>query len=64
MMDVGIREWFRWYKTPDGKPTNVFGYDEKCLDAAFTTGVIEETHDCWQKLIAGKVADKKGLWLP
>jgi len=23
---AGIREWFRWYKTPDGKPLNTFGY--------------------------------------
>merc|ERR1711988_1321868 len=24
----GIREWFRWYKTPDDKPLNGFGFDE------------------------------------
>ena len=29
----GIREWFRWYKTPDGKPINGFGHDEKLLNA-------------------------------
>lgn len=28
----GIREWFRWYKTPDDKPLNGFGFDEKALD--------------------------------
>lgn len=28
----GIREWFRWYKTPDDKPLNAFGFDEKALD--------------------------------
>lgn len=28
----GIREWFRWYKTPDDKPLNEFGFDEKALD--------------------------------
>lgn len=28
----GIREWFRWYKTPDGKPLNAFGFDEKALN--------------------------------
>merc|ERR1712146_115102 len=27
-----IRTWFRDYKTPDGKPQNAFGYDDKCLD--------------------------------
>lgn len=28
----GIREWFRWYKTPDDKPLNAFGFDEKALN--------------------------------
>ena len=32
----GIREWFRWYKTPDGKPVNGFGHGEKALSAAET----------------------------
>lgn len=27
----GIREWFRWYKTPDDKPLNGFGFEEKAL---------------------------------
>ena len=27
----GIREWFRWYKTPDDKPLNGFGFDERAL---------------------------------
>lgn len=27
----GIREWFRWYKTPDDKPLNEFGFGEKAL---------------------------------
>ena len=26
-----IRVWFRDYKTPDGKPQNAFGYNDKCL---------------------------------
>lgn len=30
----GIREWFRWYKTPDGKPVNEFGFGEKALAKA------------------------------
>ena len=30
----GIREWFRWYKTPDGKPINGFGHGEVALNAA------------------------------
>ena len=28
----GIREWFRWYKTPDDKPLNGFGFEERALN--------------------------------
>ena len=38
----GIREWFRWYKTPDDKPLNAFGFDEKCLDKKSAEEVIAE----------------------
>jgi len=56
----GIREWFRWYKTPDGKALNGFGYDEKFLDAAETKKVIEENNDAWKKL---KKDGSEKLWL-
>merc|ERR1712127_1016363 len=58
---AGIREWFRWYKTPDDKPLNSFGFDEKYLDVAATKEVIEETHEAWQKLRSGD-ADAGKLW--
>jgi len=57
----GIREWFRWYKTPDDKPLNGFGFDEKFLDVAETKKVIEETHQAWKDLRSGK-AEKGKLW--
>jgi len=57
----GIREWFRWYKTPDGKPLNGFGFDEKYLDVAETKKVIEETHEAWKNLRSGKTEAGK-LW--
>jgi inorganic pyrophosphatase len=56
----GIREWFRWYKTPDDKPLNSFGFDEKFLDVAATKEVIEETNAAWKKL---KADGSKKLWL-
>ena len=28
-----IRTWFQDYKIPDGKPANVFGYDNKVCDS-------------------------------
>jgi len=59
---AGIREWFRWYKTPDGKPLNAFGYDEVALDKAKAIHVVEETHEAWLKLKDGR-ANKKKLWV-
>jgi len=58
----GIREWFRWDKTPAGTPLNAFGYDEKALDKKMALEVIEETHDAWKKLREGKT-DKGKLWI-
>eukprot|EP00614_Pseudopedinella_elastica_P003864 CAMPEP_0172610484 /NCGR_PEP_ID=MMETSP1068-20121228/30288_1 /TAXON_ID=35684 /ORGANISM="Pseudopedinella elastica, Strain CCMP716" /LENGTH=263 /DNA_ID=CAMNT_0013414211 /DNA_START=137 /DNA_END=928 /DNA_ORIENTATION=+ len=58
----GIREWFRWYKTPDDKPLNGFGFDEECLSAATAKEVIEETHQAWKGLQDGSI-DAGKLWL-
>jgi inorganic pyrophosphatase len=55
----GIREWFRWYKTPDGKPLNGFGFEERFLNRKETEGVIEETHAAWKALREGKVEKGK-----
>merc|ERR1719453_1735029 len=58
----GIREWFRWYKTPDDKPVNGFGHGEKALNAKETKEVIEETHGFYKKLISGET-EAGELWL-
>lgn len=58
----GIREWFRWYKTPDDKPLNAFGFDEKVLPKKVAEEVIEETHHYWKDLKNGKT-DKAKLWI-
>lgn len=58
---AGIREWFRWYKTPDDKPLNGFGFDEKYLDASEARKVIDETHSSWKKLRSGD-CDTGKLW--
>merc|ERR1712003_313523 len=50
---AGVREWFRWYKTPDDKPINSFGFDEKYLDVKATREAIEETNAAWKKLKSG-----------
>merc|ERR1719181_721573 len=58
----GIREWFRWYKTPDEKPLNGFGFDEKALDKQHAISVLEETHQHYLDLKSGKT-DKGKLAL-
>merc|ERR1712157_299737 len=57
----GIREWFRWYKTPDDKPLNGFGFDEKYLNVQQTKQVISDTHEAWKKLKSGSIESK--LWI-
>ena len=57
----GVREWFRWYKTPDDKPINEFGFDEKYMDKKHAEEIIEETHDAWKKLRSGETEAGK-LW--
>ncbi|KAK7239657.1 inorganic diphosphatase [Aureococcus anophagefferens] len=42
--ELDWKVWFRWYKTPDDKPINAFGFDEECLPKAKAVEVIEETH--------------------
>jgi inorganic pyrophosphatase len=53
MLDA-IREWFRTYKIPDGKPPNVFGLDEKFMNKKYANEVIEECHHAWQELVSGE----------
>jgi len=59
----GIREWFRWYKTPDDKPVNGFGHGERALNKADAVKVIEETHKHYVDMVTGK-SDKGKLWTP
>jgi len=59
----GIREWFRWYKTPDDKALNGFGFQGRALSRAEALEVLAETHEAWRKLCEGKT-DRGELWVP
>lgn len=48
-----IREWYRTYKIPDGKPPNVFGLDEKFMNKKYALEVISECYHAWEQLISG-----------
>lgn len=52
-----VREWFRSYKTHEGKPLNSFGLEEKAMDRAYTLKVVQQAHDDWSRLWMG-ITDK------
>merc|ERR1711990_710443 len=54
-----IREWFRLYKVPDGKPENKFGLGEAFMNKEYTMGVLAETNDAWKSLVDGKKKESK-----
>lgn len=49
-----IREWFRTYKIPDGKPPNVFGLNEEFQDKSYALEIIKECNHAWKELITGE----------
>ena len=49
-----IREWYRTYKIPDGKPPNTFGLNEEFMNKAYAMDVIQECHVAWMQLISGE----------
>lgn len=53
MLDA-IREWYRTYKIPDGKPPNTFGLGERFMDKIYANGIIDECHHAWKELISGE----------
>nr|XP_002124420.2 inorganic pyrophosphatase-like isoform X1 [Ciona intestinalis] len=49
------RNWFRVYKVADGKPFNSFAFDGQFKNREFAEGIIAETNQFWNELIAGTV---------
>ncbi|XP_073126289.1 soluble inorganic pyrophosphatase 6, chloroplastic [Henckelia pumila] len=48
---TAIRDWFRDYKIPDGKPANKFGLGNKPANKDFALKIITETNESWAKLV-------------
>ncbi|XP_058069554.1 soluble inorganic pyrophosphatase 6, chloroplastic [Magnolia sinica] len=48
---TAIRDWFRDYKIPDGKPANKFGLGNKAASKDYALKVIAETNEAWAKLV-------------
>lgn len=49
-------EWFRIYKIPDGKDENSFAFSGECKNKKYAMDVINECHEAWEKLMAGKIS--------
>jgi inorganic pyrophosphatase len=58
-----VREWFRMYKTAEGKGENSYAFNGKAMDAKYTMNVVEETHASWAGLRSGEIANGGELWL-
>ncbi|CAM8936581.1 unnamed protein product [Rhodiola kirilowii] len=52
---TAIRDWFRDYKIPDGKPANRFGLGNKAANKEYALKVISETNESWAKLVKRSV---------
>jgi len=46
-----VRQFFRVYKVPSGKPENIFAYDGEVKDESFAADVIKFTHVLWKDMI-------------
>jgi len=58
-----VREWFRSYKTYDGKPENKFGHDERILSLDETLEIITENHEQYVQLVNGQAQNpNEELW--
>lgn len=49
-----VRDWFKNYKVPDGKPVNSYAFDEQVKPAGYALKVIEECHQSWKTLVKSK----------
>lgn len=50
-----LREWFRNYKTAEGKAENTFALQERAMPREYAEAVARETHESWKLLSSGKV---------
>lgn len=58
-----IREWFKMYKTAEGKGENEYAYNGEAKGAQFATDVVFETHESYSDLKNGKIKNEDELSL-
>ena len=55
--------WFKVYKTYEGKKPNSILFDSKILDLQDTIAMIKEAHEAYRGLISGNKKRKEPFWL-
>lgn len=59
-----VREWFRLYKTAEGKGENKYGLDERAVNAAHAMRAATRNHEAWKAMRGRKCEFKKEkCWL-
>ena len=58
-----VREWFKMYKTAEGKEENEYAYNGEAKGKDFAMKVIEQTYQSWKDLKSGKIANDDELSL-
>ncbi|ODQ63686.1 inorganic pyrophosphatase [Nadsonia fulvescens var. elongata DSM 6958] len=48
------RDWFKYYKVPDGKGINTFAFNGEAKNKEFAMKIIEDCHQSWVDLISQK----------
>lgn len=61
---TAIRDWFRDYKIPDGKPANKFGLGNKPASKEYALKVIQETNESWEKLVKRNIPASRAVASP
>lgn len=58
-----VREWFRLYKTAEGKGENEYGYGGEAKGLEFALNVVDVAHQSWADLRSGKISNDDGLYI-
>jgi len=53
-----VTDWFRMYKTAEGKGENEYAFGGKAKDTTFAMRIISETHESYKKLKAGSIPNE------
>ena len=51
-----LKDWFKNYKTAEGKGVNQFGYNDKLLPKTKAMEIVQQCHESWVQLSAPNAA--------